>query len=100
MASRTYDNGEVRVHWATTITPTEDGPLRVSGRVPLQMPDGADRGRATELYLCRCGRSANKPLCDGSHNEGCAIGEAQAQVVDRDEGDAPLDRGSNPQIDC
>lgn len=47
-----------------------NGPLLVSGDVALV--DGAGNafglgGRAT-ISLCRCGQSANKPFCDGSHN--------------------------------
>lgn len=60
----------------------ENGPLRVTG-APLgrrgvkydehERPvDWVDRGRvqAAEAYsLCRCGASANKPFCDGSHKQ-------------------------------
>ena len=45
----------------------EDGPIFVSGWVPITRADGKlmeARGRVT---LCRCGHSANKPLCDGAH---------------------------------
>ena len=51
-----------------TITPYRDGPLIVRGRFRLLDQDGAeiDPGRAT-IALCRCGRSAIKPFCDGSH---------------------------------
>jgi CDGSH-type Zn-finger protein len=44
-----------------------DGPLWVTGGVTVRRSDGVEletRGRVT---LCRCGQSANKPLCDGSH---------------------------------
>ena len=51
-----------------TITPYADGPLIVRG--PVQILDSAGReidpGRET-VALCRCGRSARKPFCDGSH---------------------------------
>ena len=51
-----------------TITPYADGPLIVRG--PVQILDSAgqeiDPGRAT-IALFRCGRSARKPFCDGSH---------------------------------
>jgi CDGSH-type Zn-finger protein len=50
------------------ITPYPDGPLIVRGRFVITGPDGqpVPAGRKT-VALCRCGMSANKPLCDGSH---------------------------------
>jgi CDGSH-type Zn-finger protein len=53
---------------AATIVPYEDGPLIVRGPVELFTQDGQriDPGRKT-IALCRCGRSAAKPFCDGSH---------------------------------
>jgi CDGSH-type Zn-finger protein len=46
----------------------EDGPLIVRGQFTICGQDGEPipAGRAT-VALCRCGRSANKPFCDGSH---------------------------------
>ncbi|MEU6738351.1 CDGSH iron-sulfur domain-containing protein [Streptosporangium sandarakinum] len=51
-----------------TVTPCEDGPLLLRGPFVLTTQDGAviDPGRST-VALCRCGRSAAKPFCDGSH---------------------------------
>ena len=48
--------------------PYEDGPLIVRGDFELVTPDGEriDPGRAT-VALCRCGKSAIKPFCDGTH---------------------------------
>ena len=47
-----------------------NGPLLVSGEIALV--DGAGKafglGGRTTISLCRCGHSANKPFCDGSHN--------------------------------
>ncbi|WP_433306268.1 CDGSH iron-sulfur domain-containing protein [Actinoplanes sp. CA-030573] len=50
------------------ITPYEDGPLIVRGNFELRTPDGEpiEAGRDT-IALCRCGRSAIKPFCDGTH---------------------------------
>ena len=52
-----------------SITVYADGPLIVRGPVALQGADGEpiDPGRAT-FALCRCGRSAIRPFCDGSHD--------------------------------
>ena len=51
-----------------TIQVYDDGPLIVRG--PAVLLDSAGRevdpGRRT-VALCRCGRSARKPFCDGSH---------------------------------
>jgi CDGSH-type Zn-finger protein len=51
-----------------SITPYPDGPLIVRGDFTLLTPDGAtiDPGRRS-VALCRCGRSAIKPFCDGTH---------------------------------
>ncbi len=51
-----------------TIQVRANGPLKVSG--PVRLVD--HEGRAFEIdgddmVLCRCGRSADKPFCDGSH---------------------------------
>ena len=44
------------------------GPLCVRGNVPLTGAEGGEYPADPEMYLCRCGLSANKPFCDGSHN--------------------------------
>jgi len=46
----------------------ENGPLLVRGDFTLRTPDGTeiDPGRDT-VALCRCGKSALKPFCDGTH---------------------------------
>ena len=54
---------------ATKITVMNNGSLRVEGEVEIVDQDGKTfdiKGR-TKLSLCRCGQSANKPFCDGSH---------------------------------
>lgn len=50
------------------VTVYEDGPLIVRGRFTIAAQDGQPipAGRRT-VALCRCGRSAAKPFCDGSH---------------------------------
>jgi CDGSH-type Zn-finger protein len=51
-----------------TITAYEDGPLLVRGEVTFLTQDGTriEPGRST-VALCRCGKSARKPFCDGTH---------------------------------
>ncbi len=55
----------------TSVTVYEDGPLIVRGPFSLRDMDGMpiDPGRDT-VALCRCGLSALKPFCDGSHRPG------------------------------
>jgi CDGSH-type Zn-finger protein len=54
----------------TKITCLNNGPLRIEGEFEICDPAGANFGLAgrTVISLCRCGQSANKPFCDGSHN--------------------------------
>ncbi|CAN5766443.1 hypothetical protein BH10ACT1_BH10ACT1_08890 [soil metagenome] len=51
---------------AVTVTPRADGPLVIDGPVSFTHPDGTVE-RVEKLFLCRCGRSGDKPRCDGSH---------------------------------
>ena len=58
----------------TRITVRPNGPYTVRGPLELvdptgksiQIPDGK------VVALCRCGQSATKPFCDGTHN-GCGF---------------------------
>lgn len=45
----------------------DDGPIWVTGRVEVQRADGRPFETRNRMTLCRCGQSASKPLCDGSH---------------------------------
>ncbi len=45
------------------------GPLWVTGGLPIIRSDGIALERRNRVMLCGCGRSHNKPLCDGSHRE-------------------------------
>ena len=51
------------------ITSAPNGPLLVNG--PLEIMAGTGRAieRTTKTAFCRCGASANKPYCDGSHRK-------------------------------
>jgi len=54
---------------ATKITVNHNGSIRVEGDFEVRDPEGKPFGLAgrTTVSLCRCGHSANKPFCDGSH---------------------------------
>ncbi len=45
------------------------GPLWVRGYIPIESADGVVYAIRNRVTLCRCGWSANKPFCDGSHVE-------------------------------
>ena len=49
------------------IDPQVNGPLRVRGNLEIMSGTGRVVARVTSTYLCRCGGSANKPFCDGTH---------------------------------
>jgi CDGSH-type Zn-finger protein/uncharacterized Fe-S cluster protein YjdI len=52
-----------------SVTPLPNGPLKVVGALEIVTGTGRTVNRTTETYLCRCGASANKPYCDGSHKK-------------------------------
>lgn len=48
----------------------DDGPYKVTGPVRIVDVDGAVYDLPEgPVVLCRCGASATKPFCDGSHRE-------------------------------
>jgi len=49
------------------VTPLEDGPLVIVGNLEILRGSGTRSTVTTKTALCRCGASANKPYCDGSH---------------------------------
>lgn len=54
---------------AVKITVNNNGPLRIEGEMEIYDASGGkyDLAGRTVISLCRCGHSANKPFCDGSH---------------------------------
>ena len=50
-----------------SIDPQTDGPLRVRGNLEITAGTGRVVARVQNANLCRCGHSANKPFCDGTH---------------------------------
>jgi CDGSH-type Zn-finger protein len=73
------------------VTACPNGPLLVRGDVEILLADGepAPRRRQT-VALCRCGASAIKPYCDGSHkvigfrtDDEPRVGDERRATVDR-----------------
>jgi len=52
------------------IKPQNDGPYHVKGSFKIVTEGGREIAfDGDETWLCRCGQSANKPFCDGSHKK-------------------------------
>ena len=52
---------------ALRIDPQANGPLRVRGNLEIVSGTGRVVARTSSANLCRCGGSATKPFCDGTH---------------------------------
>ncbi len=60
---------EIEPDLPTEIAVIPDGPLWLSGGIGVERSDGQPVEIRNRVTLCRCGHSASKPLCDGSHKE-------------------------------
>lgn len=65
------------------IEPLKDGPFKVTGIDRITDGDGSPLP-AGRVLLCRCGHSARKPYCDGSHARvGYDSGKEEGRLPDR-----------------
>ena len=67
----------------SNITVSDHGPLRIEGDFKLLDAAGAawDLSGRTNISLCRCGGSANKPFCDGTHGRAGFRSECKASKL-------------------
>lgn len=55
---------------AKEIKGRENGPYLIEGTAVYTDADGSEKTtQGTVVALCRCGASANKPFCDGTHRK-------------------------------
>jgi CDGSH-type Zn-finger protein len=45
----------------------DSGPLKISGNIFIRDMQRGTEDSPKEVWLCRCGKSENKPFCDSSH---------------------------------
>lgn len=43
------------------------GPYVVSGEFKMILPTKEEKVMSGNTFFCRCGKSKNKPFCDGAH---------------------------------
>lgn len=68
LAYSSEETGEIiEPELAQQVVVIPDGPLWVTGGVPIERSDGLPIETRNRVTLCRCGASAMKPLCDGTH---------------------------------
>ena len=51
------------------VKPLPTGPRQETGPLEIVSGTGRTTDRAERVFFCRCGASANKPYCDGTHNK-------------------------------
>ena len=51
-----------------------NGPYLVNGKITITHADGTQEQKESTTAFCRCGASASKPFCDGSHRKNGFVG--------------------------
>ena len=59
--------GETTTETTTAVEVAKNGPLMVYGNLTVKDSNGGEIKKSKVTAFCRCGASANKPFCDGSH---------------------------------
>lgn len=58
-----------QVEQITKVKVAADGPYLINSECLIIHSDGREETKTGTIALCRCGASANKPYCDGSHRK-------------------------------
>lgn len=61
------ENKNPEVDVDTIVEVSANGPLLVYGNITIKNKNGEEIKKNKVTALCRCGASANKPYCDGTH---------------------------------
>ena len=81
---RLADLGQLQRELPPAIVTAKDGPYLVTNVTVLRTPLGGEALVPPQLALCRCGASAIKPFCDGSHaTSGFTDGKDPDRVPDQ-----------------
>lgn len=72
--NRDTDEPSVKVEAETIVETMPNGPLLVYGNVSIKDSSGSITKKNNVTAFCRCGGSANKPYCDGSHKQNGFVG--------------------------
>ncbi len=68
-ASASTENTSEKNSNNTKVVVVENGPLMVYGTLKVAHDDGREEEKTKVTAFCRCGDSANRPFCDGSHKQ-------------------------------
>jgi CDGSH-type Zn-finger protein len=83
-ASRRATLADLQASLPSTIHTEADGPYLVTNPQRLHSSLGVDVPTMPQMALCRCGQSASKPLCDGTHADiGFTDAKDPSRVPDR-----------------
>jgi CDGSH-type Zn-finger protein len=58
-----------QVKFQAIIEIIESGPIKISGNIIIKDMKRGTEETSREVWLCRCGKSDNKPFCDESHKK-------------------------------
>ncbi|MBL7884694.1 MAG: (4Fe-4S)-binding protein [Bacteroidia bacterium] len=53
----------------TTVEIITNGPMLIHGNIVIKKEGEGELKKDKTTAFCRCGQSANKPYCDGTHNK-------------------------------
>lgn len=69
ISEKTEENSTTESENQTTIEVSKNGPYLIKNECLIIHADGKKELKTGTIALCRCGASASKPYCDGSHRK-------------------------------